>query len=116
MTGRGTGYGGDMPAVTPTAPSRAADTQTAPRTVPATPVVDPDARPDPSSGDGDHDRFTHYVAKRQLEKARRKGTAVTALCGKRWRPDGDPSRYPMCPTCSELAAELLSRGLGGSSS
>jgi hypothetical protein len=115
VTPRATGYRGGMYAVTPATPSRAADTETAPRTVPATPVVDPDARPDPTTGDGDHDRFTHYVAKRQLEKARRKGTAVTALCGKRWRPDGDPSRYPMCPTCSELAAELLSRGLGGSS-
>ena len=99
----------------PVAP-RLADTQTAPRTAPATPVHDPVTRPDPSAGDGDHDRFTHYVARRQLERARRKGTAVTALCGKRWKPDGDPSRYPMCPTCAELAAELLTRGLGGSGS
>lgn len=105
-----------MHAVTPATKPRAAGTETAPRTAPATPVVDPQTRPDPATGDGDHDRFTHYVGKRQLEKARRKGTAVTALCGKRWRPDGDPSRYPMCPTCSELAAELLTRGLGGSSS
>lgn len=94
---------------------QAADTQTAPATSPVTaparPAEAPVSRPDPSEGDGDHDRFTHYVAKRQLERAKRKGTAVTALCGKRWKPDGDPSRYPMCPTCSELAAELLSRGI-----
>lgn len=101
--------------ISPPSP-RAADTQTAPWTAPATPVHDPEARHDPSTGSGDHDRFTHYVSKRQLERARRKGTAVTALCGKRWKPDGDPSRYPMCPTCAELAAELLTRGLGDSGS
>lgn len=85
-------------------------TSTRPSTAPATPVVDPDARPDPSSGDGDHDRFAHYVSKRELERSKRKGTAVTALCGKRWKPDGDPTRYPMCPTCSEIAGEMLTRG------
>jgi hypothetical protein len=85
----------------PSAPTRP-DTDT---------VVRPDERVDPETGDGDHDRFTHYVGKKALEKAKRKGTAVTALCGKKWRPDGDPSRYPMCPTCSDIAAEMLTRGL-----
>jgi hypothetical protein len=86
--------------------------QPAPATPVVDPVVDPAERPDPSSGDGDHDRFAHYVRKKDLEKARRKGGTVVALCGKRWKPQGDPSRYPMCPTCSELVAESLSRGLG----
>lgn len=86
----------------------------APKTAPApAPVVEPDVRPDPSDGDGEHDRFTHYVSKRELDRARSKGTAVTALCGKRWKPDGDPSRYPMCPTCAEIAAERLVGGFGG---
>lgn len=83
---------------------------------PTLPVVDPDVRPDgrpdPGVGDGEHDRFTHYVGKKALALSRRAGTPVTALCGKRWRPDGDPSRYPMCPTCADIAAELLTRGLG----
>lgn len=84
---------------------------TAPRRVG---VLDPDIRTDPAlgDGDGDHDRFTHYVSKVELARARRKGTPVTALCGKRWVPDGDPSRYPMCPTCAELAAERIARQLG----
>lgn len=77
-----------------------------------TPTVDPDARPDPTTGDGDHDRFAHYVSKRELDRARRKGVAVTALCGKRWKPDGDPSRYPMCPTCVELAADRIANSFG----
>src|SRR5699024_8934756 len=75
------------------------------------PTVEPDTRPDPSNGDGDHDRFAHYVSKRELNRARKKGSAVTALCGKRWRPDGDPSRYPMCPTCAEIAASRIADGL-----
>jgi hypothetical protein len=80
------------------------------------PVIEPDVdrevRREPSDGDGEHDRFAHYVSKRELERARRKGTAVTALCGKRWKPDGDPSRYPMCPTCAELAAERIASSFG----
>lgn len=88
------------------APTHLPSTQPAPA-----PVVDPDTRADPTTGDGDHDRFAHYVSKRELERARKKGVAVTALCGKRWKPDGDPSRYPMCPTCAEIAAERISRSI-----
>ena len=69
-------------------------------------------RTTPVLDDGDHDRFTHYVARRELERYRITGRPVTALCGKRWRPDGDPSRYPMCATCAEIAAERLMGELG----
>ena len=81
----------------------------APRTAP---VIEPDVRESPTTDDGDHDRFAHYVARKDLERARRTGKPVTALCGKRWVPRADPSKYPMCPTCSELAGEILSRGFG----
>lgn len=67
----------------------------------------------PDLDDGEHDRFAHYVPKRELERARRTGKPVTALCGKRWVPNADPSRYPMCPTCAEIAADRLAKGLGG---
>jgi hypothetical protein len=83
----------------------------APTRAPA-PVVEPEIRHVPSAGDGEHVRFAHYVSKRELERARRKGTPVTALCGKRWKPDGDPSKYPMCPTCAELAAERIAGSFG----
>ncbi|MFA9446783.1 DUF3039 domain-containing protein [Egicoccus sp. AB-alg6-2] len=77
-----------------------------------TPVVEPEVRESPQTGEpGDHDRFTHYVRQRELERSRRTGKPVTALCGKKWIPDGDPSKYPMCPTCSEIVAESFSRGL-----
>lgn len=76
----------------------------------ANPVTSPSTRPDTETrpqetDDGDHDRFSHYVPKEELERSHRTGEPVTALCGKRWVPDGDPTRYPMCPTCAELMAE-----------
>ena len=80
-------------------PTRTTPTETEPTPVPP--------------GDGDHDRFAHYVARRELERARRTGRPVTALCGKRWVPDADPSRFPVCPTCAEIAAERLLDDLGG---
>jgi hypothetical protein len=83
------------------------------RPAPVLPDLDVDERTIPSTGDGDHDRFAHYVAKRELERYRRTGKPVTALCGKRWKPDGDPTRYPMCGTCAEIAAERLLGDLGG---
>lgn len=88
------------------------DAMTRPKTAPLTerPVVLPDedlrdAEP------GDHDRFTHYVRRKDLERSRATGRPVRALCGKKWVPDGDPSRYPMCPTCAEIVAESFTSGL-----
>jgi len=56
--------------------------------------------------DGDHDRFAHYVRKGDIVRANVEGVPVVALCGKRWIPDRDPSRYPICPTCKEIMAKL----------
>jgi hypothetical protein len=72
-------------------------------------VVDPQL-------DGGHERMSHIV----LEGFQPKegdfvatgpsvvegivnGTAVKALCGKVWTPAHDPKRYPLCPTCKEIA-------------
>jgi hypothetical protein len=63
------------------------------------PVVAP-ARPE--LDDGDHDRFAHYCKKADIVRAHVTGEAITALCGKKWVPTRDPSRYPVCPTCKEL--------------
>ena len=69
--------------------------------------------------DGGHDRFAHIV----LEGFKAEGdefipvgnsviegmindTAVKALCGKVWVPKNDPKRYPMCPTCKEIAESM----------
>jgi hypothetical protein len=76
-------------------------------------------RPDPApDGDG-HERMAHIV----LEGFRPKdgefvamgtnvvegmvnGIPVQALCGKVWVPGRDPRRYPLCPTCKEIAAAM----------
>ncbi len=60
-------------------------------------------------GTGDHDRFAHYVRKADIVRANVEGVEVVAICGKKWIPNRDPSRYPICPTCKELKARL-SRG------
>ncbi len=54
---------------------------------------------------GEHDRFKHYVLAIELRQSLRAGVPVVALCGKKWRPDADPSRYPLCPTCAEAYGE-----------
>ena len=53
---------------------------------------------------GDHDRFAHYARKDDVARAYVTGEAITALCGKKWVPTRDPSRYPICPTCVERKA------------
>ncbi len=50
---------------------------------------------------GDHDRFAHYARKEDVTRAYITGEAITALCGKKWVPTRDPTRYPICPTCVE---------------
>jgi len=52
--------------------------------------------------DGDHDRFSHYAKKDAIARAYVTGEPIVALCGKKWVPSRDPSRYPICPTCKEL--------------
>lgn len=56
----------------------------------------------PSTGDGDHERFAHYVAKNKIVESAVNGTPVVALCGKVWVPGRDPSRYPVCPECKKI--------------
>jgi len=84
-----------------------------------TQVIEPEVV-DPILDDGDHERFTHIV----LEGYTPKGsdelipvgnsvvegminqTAVRALCGKVWVPGRDPGKYPVCPTCIEVAESM----------
>ncbi|MDH3307750.1 MAG: DUF3039 domain-containing protein [Acidimicrobiia bacterium] len=71
--------------------------------------LEPDVEIEPTTGDGDHDRFAHYVRKQDIVRANVEGVAVIALCGKRWIPNRDPSRYPVCPTCKEIMAAIRGR-------
>jgi len=69
-------------------------------------------RVQPSTGDGDHERFSHYVPKEKLVDAMVNGTPVVALCGKVWVPSRDPKRFPVCPECKEIY-ETVPRGGDG---
>jgi hypothetical protein len=77
--------------------------------------VGPTAVTDDPSTD-DHERMAHIVlegfrpeggdyvsAGPTVVEGIVNGTAVRALCGKVWVPGRDPKRYPLCPTCKEIA-------------
>jgi len=66
--------------------------------------------------EGDHERFTHIVLEgytpqkgdfvplgNSVVEGIINSSAVTALCGKVWVPGRDPQKYPLCPTCREIA-------------
>ena len=65
-----------------------------------------DVRPDLSDGDGDHERFAHYVDKSKIVDSAVSGTPVVALCGKVWVPSRDPKRFPICPDCQKIYESL----------
>jgi Protein of unknown function (DUF3039) len=75
---------------------------------PGTETVE-ETRTRPTTDDGDHERFSHYVPKGKLTAAMVEGTPVIALCGKVWVPSRDPQKYPVCPECKE-AWERMSPG------
>ncbi|MEM8925985.1 MAG: DUF3039 domain-containing protein [Actinomycetota bacterium] len=56
---------------------------------------------------GDHDRFSHYVRKDKVVASAVEGSAVVALCGKKWVPSRNPDRYPVCPECKEIYESLM---------
>lgn len=73
----------------------------------------------PQIDEGDHERFTHIVLEgfqpekgdfvpvgNSVVEGMINATAVTALCGKVWVPGKDPKKYPVCPTCREIAEGL----------
>ena len=67
---------------------------------------DTGTRPDLSHGDGDHERFAHYVIKDKIVDSAVTGVPVVALCGKKWVPSRDPSRFPVCPDCKRIYESL----------
>ncbi|GGX68560.1 hypothetical protein GCM10010324_11650 [Streptomyces hiroshimensis] len=58
--------------------------------------------PQVSHGDGDHERYAHYVQKDKIMESALSGSPVVALCGKVWVPGRDPKKYPVCPMCKEI--------------
>lgn len=77
------------------------------------PDVDEETRIDErlSPGEpGDHDRFAHYVwgrnPKAKVTESMVTGTPIRALCGKKWVPSRDGSKYPVCPDCKRIKAQM----------
>lgn len=69
--------------------------------------TDTDLAPDAVETDeGEHDRMAHYVAKKDILRANVEGVPAIALCGKKWIPNRDPNKYPVCGTCKEIMAKL----------
>lgn len=64
-------------------------------------------RPDTTDG-GDHDKFAHYVRKNEITESAVTGTAVTAICGKKWIPTRLPDEFPVCPDCKRIYDQLKS--------
>jgi hypothetical protein len=70
--------------------------------------------PQVSHGDGDHERFAHYVQKNKVMESALSGSPVVALCGKVWVPGRDPKKYPVCPMCKEIFDSMDIGGGSGS--
>ena len=65
---------------------------------------------------GDHERFSHYVAKEKIVESAVTGSPVVALCGKVWIPNRDPGKFPVCPECKEIFESLPPGGGSGEGS
>ncbi|CAM5572048.1 hypothetical protein SCANM63S_07085 [Streptomyces canarius] len=65
--------------------------------------------PQVSHGDGDRERFAHYVQKDKIMASALDGTPVVALCGKVRVPGRDPKKYPVCPMCKEIYESMGQR-------
>lgn len=104
------------PADATTAPLRTAPVRTEPQR--AEPITVEPVTGDPEDL-GDHERMTHIVlegfrpqegdfisAGPSVAEGIVNQTAVRALCGKVWVPNRDPRRYPICPTCKEIAQSM----------
>ncbi len=72
--------------------------------------------PQTSHGDGDHERFAHYVKKEKILESALSGDAVIALCGKVWVPGRDPKKFPVCPMCQEVFEGMPPDGDGDGAS
>ena len=70
-----------------------------------------------TTDEGDHDRFAHYVwgknPKAMVTESMVTGVPIRALCGKKWVPSRDGSKYPVCPDCQRVKNQLQGRGGDG---
>ena len=74
----------------------------APVIAPVETPVDSRFRSTPTAATTTASRTT--AGKEDVARAYVTGEAIAALCGKKWVPTRDPTRYPVCPTCKERKA------------
>lgn len=73
------------------------------RSMSVTPTTTPETMP----GDTDDgDEYAHYARADEITRAAIEGGRVTALCGFKFEPVRDPSRFPVCPRCKEFLSLL----------
>jgi hypothetical protein len=73
-----------------------------------------DLRTDPRTSDTDTDGagdVAHYARKEEVTRAAIEGGLVTALCGVKFQPVRDPTRFPVCRPCARLLEQLDNRSL-----
>lgn len=46
--------------------------------------------------------IAHYAKKNDIMRAHVHGSQIRALCGKRWVPTRDGTKYPVCEACKEI--------------
>ena len=84
----------------------------------AAPLLEPMVLPDVVTPtevveEGDHEKMAHIVSPASaVTESYITGKPVQALCGKMWTPTRDPKKFPRCPTCDEVLAEITLRSRG----
>lgn len=71
-------------------------------------------RTDPRTTEGDTGNpgdVAHYARKEDITRAAIEGGLVTALCGVKFQPVRDPTRFPVCRSCARLLEQLDNRAL-----
>jgi hypothetical protein len=69
-------------------------------------IIELDTKAEVSTGDGDHDKFSHYVHRNQMMESFVEGKPAVALCGKIWVPTRDGKKFPVCKVCKEIFETL----------
>lgn len=55
---------------------------------------------------GDHDRFSHFFKKEDVDNAIFTGKPAKALCGKKDIPMRPTDEFPLCDTCKSIYEQM----------
>ena len=69
-------------------------------------IIEVDTEADTHTGNGDHDKFSHYIHRDEMMEAFVEGKPAVALCGKIWVPTSDGKNFPLCKPCKEIFETL----------